>query len=59
MTQGHTMDRKHEPRLDVTDLLALIESAAAGLSLAEEPSGFMMALEGGEEDGRLDDRDAG
>ena len=43
-----------EPTRDVraaaADLAAVIERASAGLNLAEEPSGFVLALEGDEDE---------
>lgn len=40
-------DPNRTVKADIADLAAVIERAAAGLALAEEPAGFLAALEQG------------
>lgn len=43
-------DSEATPRKEMNDLVAVIERASAELALAEEPSGFIAALESGGDD---------
>jgi hypothetical protein len=45
------MSESKRPQVDLADLAAAIERAAADLALAEEPSRFVAALEDLAEDG--------
>lgn len=43
--EGWTMTESHTQQVDLANLAAAIERAAADLALAEEPSRFVTALE--------------